>query len=100
MPTGYLEVEPAALGQLAGRLMDTVAVAQQAARGSGWLKGSIEGAGHDLVRTATGSFLDRWAYGCECLVVDARQLADRLRTTSRVYVATETAIAGGFSGAR
>lgn len=100
MPMGYLEVEPAALGQLAGRLVDTVAVAQQAGRGSGWLKGYIQAAGHDLVRTATNSFLDRWAYGCECLVEDARALADRLEATSRVYVATETAIAEGFSGAR
>jgi len=100
MAVGYLEVEPAVLGQIAGRLLESVAVAQEVAGNSGALRGSAQDAGHELVRSAAQRFLDRWGHGCECLVEDARMMADRLGRTSRLYVATETANAEAFSRAR
>ncbi len=94
----FIEVDPAVLGQVANRLLESVEVAHQVTENRDSLKALIEDAGHEGVRAAIGSFLDRWAYGCECLTEDALQVADRLAKTSKLYIKTEETIVRAASG--
>ncbi len=91
----YVRVEPAVLHLVSGRLLDAVAVAQEVEHERDSLEARVEGE-HDVVRGAVGSFLDRWGYGCECLVTDATETADRLDHASRCYVEVEGVVAGAF----
>ncbi len=82
-----ISVDPAALHRLSERLVDAGAVAAEVHHQGGSLQGHL-GAEHPAVLQAARSFLERWAWGCECLVADTGQLAQRLGGASRCYVAT------------
>ncbi len=94
----FIEVDPALLGQVAHRLLESVEVAHQVEDNSKSLNACANDVGHDGVRAAIGSFLDRWAYGCGCLTEDARQVADRLAKTTKLYIETEETVAKAASG--
>ncbi len=96
----FIEVDPDSLGAVGQRLTDSVEVARQVHDDRGTLSGYADAAGHDGLRQAIHSFLDKWSYGCGCLVQDANQVAERLNKTAKVYVETEATIAGGGLGGR
>jgi sRNA-binding protein len=95
-----VEVDTDILGTVARRLTDSVEVARQIRDDRDSLSAYADAAGHDQLREAIRSFLDRWAYGCGCLVEDANQVADRLGRTATVYAETEATIAEAASGGR
>ncbi len=95
--TGYFEVDPSILEEIARRLVDSVEVAGEVKDKAGAVRPNPAEAGHEAVSGALDSFLDKWAYGCACLEEDAKQMAARLSQTSKLYLETELAIAGGFS---
>ena len=95
-----IEVDPQSLHGVSRRLLQSAQAAHEVKEGSRALKDLADRAGHPELRSAIHSFLDRWSYGCGCLLEDARQVADRLEKTSKVYVETETRISGAFSRGR
>lgn len=95
-----IEVDPSTLSGIGYRLLQSAEVAREVNDGAGFLKDLADGAGDAGLRSAIHSFLDRWRYGCGCLVEDARQVADRLEKTSKLYMQTEATISGAASGER
>lgn len=76
----------------------SVEVAEQVKNDAGSLKDLADNPGHEPLRDVVGSFLDAWGYGCGCLMEDARQVADRLDKTTRLYLDTEATISKAASG--
>ena len=87
----YISVEPTVLRTVADRLIDAVAVAGEVKHQRNQLEGRLGGE-HRLVRGATHSFLERWAFGCECLIADATEISGRLNNASQCYVDVEASI--------
>ncbi len=92
---GYVRVDPAVLVTVSARLLDSVEVAARVKDSRDELKAAVD-AEHDVVRGAVHSFLDQWAYGCECLIDDATQTAARLERASECYLEHEDALAAAY----
>jgi hypothetical protein len=86
------EVDPSVLGTVASELLSSVAVARQVKDDRDSLKAMANDTGDGDAQEAIGHFLDKWSYGCGCLIEDAEQMADRLQQTSAAYLETETKI--------
>jgi hypothetical protein len=78
------EVDPVVLGQVAGRLTEAVAVAEQVEHHRGSLEAGLGEVGDNELASSLSSFLDDWAYGCGLLAEDAKGLACRLAQASRL----------------
>ncbi len=91
-----ISVDPAALHRLSERLVDAGAVAAEVHHQGGSLQGHL-GAEHPAVQHAARSFLERWAWGCECLVADTSELSARLQGASQCYVQVDESAAAAFS---
>jgi hypothetical protein len=83
------EVDPSVLGGVASELLASVSVAKQVKDHRDSLKAMADNAGDGTAQGAIGHFLDKWSYGCGCLIHDAEQMADRLSQTSKAYLETE-----------
>ncbi len=94
----FIELDPTSLGGVADRLLRSVEVAEQVKDDAGSLKELAENPGHEQLAGAVSSFLDAWGYGCGCLMEDARQVADRLAKTTKLYLDTEAKISQAASG--
>lgn len=92
----FIEVDPAMLGVVGERLVESVRIAGNVKEHHNRMAGHARNAGHPLVTDALGHFLSAWSYGCGCLVDDGNQMAERLDEASRVYLAVEEGIAKGF----
>lgn len=83
---GIIEVDPAALHQLATDLHDGAVVAREVQKHHDRLSAHAARAGNPLVVLGATSFLSSWSYGCGCLVADAEAMAQRLRTAGSLYL--------------
>lgn len=70
-----IEVDPGALTAVAGQLSAGVEVARRVKEHHGRMAGTLERTGHPLMQLALATYLDRWSYGCGCLVSDAETIA-------------------------
>ncbi len=89
----FIEVDPVALQAVARDLTRSVDVAEDVARHQGRLMSFAAGAGRPSVTAAIGSFLDRWSYGCGCLVSDTRHLAEAVGVASGAYRRVDARVA-------
>jgi hypothetical protein len=92
----YIKVNPGVLRDVATRLIESSAVAREVKDDRDGLKDRVSDE-HDVVRGAVESFLDEWAYGCECLLEDADQTSTRLSMASECYLEVEDVMSEGFS---
>jgi hypothetical protein len=90
-----VRVDPRLLEALARGLVEASAAAAHVRDRGGDLAARAS-AEHALVRTAIRSFVDRWAYGCGCLVDDATQTSVRLTAASGAYRHLEAALSAGL----
>jgi hypothetical protein len=94
------EVDPAVLADVAAGLHTSVEVARDVKHHRDSLKALASDAGDEAAQHAMHHFLDKWAYGCGCLVKDAEDMADRLRQVSQAYLDTESKITQAATGGR
>jgi hypothetical protein len=95
-----IEVDPGLLAGVGQRLTAAIGVVEQIKNERDSLKALVDDSGDDGLHDAACTFLDKWAYGVGCLEQDARTLAGLLTQAGRVYVDTDTAIAGSFDDGR
>lgn len=88
-----IEVDPVSLQVVARELARGVDVAEDVARHQGRLMSYAAGAGRPSVTAAIGSFLNRWSYGCGCLVSDTHHLAEAVGLASGTYRQVDAKIA-------
>lgn len=88
-----IEVDPGELAAVAGELTAGVEVARRVKEHHSRMAGTLDRTGHPVMQFALASFLDRWSYGCGCLVSDADTIAVSLRRAGIVYVHVDNAVA-------
>jgi hypothetical protein len=88
-----IAVDPVSLRIIARDLARSIDVAGDVARHRSRLMSYAAGAGRPSVTAAIGSFLDRWSYGCGCLVSDTRQLAASVSHASGTYRQVDARVA-------
>lgn len=88
-----IEVDPGAMNEVAGELTAGVAVAREVKKHHSRMAGTLDSSGHPIMQFALASFLDRWSYGCGCLVSDADDIATSLRKAGTIYLHIDEAAA-------
>jgi hypothetical protein len=88
-----IEVEPGDMETVAGELSASVEVAREVKKHHGRMVGSADSCGHPIMQFALAAFLDRWSYGCGCLVSDADDMAVSLRRAGTIYVHVDESVA-------
>ena len=88
-----IAVDPVSLQAVARDLARSVGVAEDVARHRSRLTSYAAGAGRPSVTAAIGCFLDRWSYGCGCLVSDTRHLAAAVGHASDAYRQVDARVA-------
>jgi hypothetical protein len=89
---GYIEVDPASLKQVAHHLTEGASVAHEVQKHHARLASHASQAGHPAVTLAAASFLDRWSYGCGCLITDAEATASALQKAGVLYLHTDETV--------
>lgn len=88
-----IEVDPVYLQNVARDLTRSVDVAEDVTRHGSRLMSYAASAGRPSVTAAIGSFLDRWSYGCGCLVTDTRHLAATVALAGGAYRRVDARVA-------
>lgn len=88
-----IEVDPGEMQAVAGELTDSVAVAREVRKHHGRMAGTVDSTGHPIMQFALAAFLDRWSYGCGCLVSDADDMAVSLRKAGTIYLQVDENVA-------
>ncbi len=88
-----IEVEPAGLEIVARDLSRSAEIAEGVARRQSRLTAYAAAAGNQSVTAAIGSFLNRWSYGCGCLVADTRHLAASVEDAAARYRQIDAGVA-------
>ena len=90
-----IEVDPGSLEQVARDLSASVDVAREVKKHHARMAAHAENAGHEIVQFAVASFLNRWSYGCGCLVSDADGISAALQKAGVIYLHNDKEAARG-----